>query len=287
MKAVSQLLRQGAHLARQTFAHFLPHSCLLCGQSSSGERLCSGCVAQLPFLNRHPHCCHQCALPLNALASTQVVHLMPNASASHISPPPLWCGECLDQPPHFTRAIIPLAYAHPVDHLIDRFKNHRDLAAGHALGDQIILALSDAEHRHGYQLPDIVIPAPMHWRNRWKRGFNQSELLARQIATEFNLRYYEACIQIKEHAPQKLLSREDRERNLRGCFVIGEHARFELQGARVALVDDVVTTGATMRALAHELRKAGAAEVDIWAIARTPKSLAEKTIASPSTEPPQ
>lgn len=120
--------------------------------------------------------------------------------------------------------------------------------------------------------PDFLVPTPVHWRKRWQRGFNQTEILAQKLGSSLQLPVVHALRQTRYHEPQKELGRQQRQKNLRQSLAI--NARFSplIRGAHIALVDDVVTTTATARALSELLIKAGAQQVDIWALARTPNN---------------
>ncbi|WP_331346309.1 ComF family protein [Cellvibrio sp. UBA7661] len=166
-------------------------------------------------------------------------------------------------PPPFTRSCIPFTYDYPFDFLIQQFKYRRQLSSGK------VLARLLAEHCK-YECPDFLVPVPMHWRKRWQRGFNQSELLAYWSGKQLGIPVLAAATQTRHHHSQKGLGRKERLRNQKQAFGINPAAIARLKNKHVALVDDVVTTTATARALSELLLKAGARQVDIWALARTP-----------------
>jgi ComF family protein len=112
---------------------------------------------------------------------------------------------------------------------------------------------------------DAVVPMPLHWRRRWQRGFNQSELLAREIARRWNVPVRKAVRRRRATAPQAALTSAQRRRNVQGAF---EARKGTLKGMRVLLVDDVLTTGATASACARALKRAGAAHVSLLTVAR-------------------
>jgi ComF family protein len=119
---------------------------------------------------------------------------------------------------------------------------------------------------------DCVVPMPLHWRRRWERGFNQSELLAREITRRWNVRMHQVVKRAKDTAPQAGLTNAKRRANVSGAFAIRRGIR--LDGARVLLVDDVLTTGASAAACARVLKRAGAAHVALLAVARTDRRTA-------------
>jgi ComF family protein len=124
---------------------------------------------------------------------------------------------------------------------------------------------------------DVIIPMPLHWRRRWERGFNQSELLAREIGRRWNVPVQKAVKRVKATAPQAGLTNAKRRANVSGAFA----ARGRISaGARVLLVDDVLTTGATAAACARALKRAGAKHVALLAVARTDRRVAIQNFES-------
>ena len=229
----------------QLFNRLLPAPCLLCDQPHPDfPLLCPECDCALPRLSLQPFACTCCALPLTSAA-------------------PL-CGKCLHKPPAFSRANIPFSYDYPCDFLVQQFKYRRQLSSGK------LLARLLADHCRLADQPDYLVPVPMHWRKRWERGFNQSELLAYWIGKALHIPVLEAATQVRHQHSQKGLGRQARLRNQRDLFRIKSTVAPQLEGRHIALVDDVVTTTATTRTLSELLRKAGARRVDIWALARTP-----------------
>ncbi|RYZ92480.1 MAG: ComF family protein [Moraxellaceae bacterium] len=150
-----------------------------------------------------------------------------------------FCGHCLHHPPAFSRSCIPFAYQHPLDHLIHKFKYRRNLTSGKLLGRMLADYLTHhAQHQNAWVSPDLIIPTPMHWLKRWQRGFNQAEVMGRYVAQEL-------------------------------AIPLATNIIKRIQDKRIALLDDVVTTTATVRELSQLLIKAGAKDVQVWALART------------------
>ena len=227
------------------FNQLLPAPCLLCGLTDTiHPLLCPECDVALPRLNREAFLCRCCALPLASNA-------------------PL-CGKCLNKPPAFSQSSIAFSYVHPLDHLIHQFKYRQQLSSGKLLARLLVETC-----RHSPQ-PDLLVPVPMHWRKRWQRGFNQSELIAYWVGQELKLPVLSAYRQTHHHHSQKGLSRRERLNNQRQSFALNTDAAQQMSNRHIALIDDVVTTTATVRALSELLIKAGAQRVDIWALARTP-----------------
>lgn len=235
-------------LASHSFNQLLPAPCLLCGSKHTHdlELMCAYCFEALPSLKAHPYRCHCCALPL-----------ISNANC---------CGQCLAYPPAFTRTLIPFLYEHPLDGLIHQFKYRRQLTSGKLLGELLLQCV-----RQETTLPDLLVPTPIHWRRRWQRGFNQTELLAHQLSKTLEIPVSYACLQSTPTHSQKGLSRTERLKNSRRRFMVNPKTRQQIQDAHIALIDDVVTTTATARTLSELLMAAGAKQVDIWALARTPE----------------
>ena len=221
----------------------LPPQCLLCGRRSDTARdLCSACTAELA---QNRVCCPRCALPLEAAA-------------------PL-CGECLRSEPPFAAAYVPFVYGHPLDLLMTRLKFGRSLAAGRVLSEAWIDALRDAPP----VLPQLLIPVPLHPTRLRERGYNQTLELARPLARELGIELrVDGLMRTRATAAQSNLDAKARHHNLRGAFDIVENAALP---AHVAVIDDVMTTGTTLRECARTLRRAGVARVDVWALARAPR----------------
>jgi ComF family protein len=157
--------------------------------------------------------------------------------------------------------IAPFEYRFPVDRLVQRFKFAGDLAVGQWLSVRLAASARTARR------PDVLIPVPLTNARLRERGFNQAAQIARtvsrQLAIPASLRVLE---RVREAPAQSALGRRARRANLRGAFA----CRRRLDGRHVALIDDVVTTGATAEAASRALKRAGATRVDVWAIARTP-----------------
>ncbi|HEU0219915.1 MAG TPA: ComF family protein [Gallionella sp.] len=211
--------------------------CVLCGSMSQDGLWCAACGSALPYLDA-AHC-PTCALP---------------APAGEV------CGQCLKHPPLFTRTTAVFGYAFPLDKLIQAMK----------YGEQLVLAYAFAEklaHRiDKNSLPDCVIPMPLHPAKLRERGFNQSQLLAAKIARELDLDLLpDACRRVRDTPPQSALPWKERKKNVHDAF----RCDTDLAGKRVALVDDVLTTGASLNALAEAVQERGAVEISAWVVART------------------
>jgi ComF family protein len=175
------------------------------------------------------------------------------------------CGKCLQAPPPFDRVVAPWLYCELLAHLIQRWKFHGER--------RLTPLLATLWLRSFDEMPavDVLVPVPLHWRRLWGRGFNQSELLCRQLRSISPL----IGLARSDHRPvkrshatlaQSSIKAAQRSANLKGAFT----ATKRYDNLRVAIIDDVFTTGATAAELAATLRNAGANRVEVWCLARTP-----------------
>jgi ComF family protein len=178
------------------------------------------------------------------------------------------CGECTRQPSAFERCISGTDYTAPWDELIAGFKFHRKTELAAALCEILWRAVDAAG---GAPRPALLLPVPLSRERLRERGFNQAWELARRLARRLDAPARADMLQRSRDTPHQIgMSRVEREHNLRDAFWIEPAQRARLQGTHVALIDDVLTTGATAHAAALALTRAGAARVDVWVVARTP-----------------
>jgi ComF family protein len=167
------------------------------------------------------------------------------------------CGTCLRHPPQFDMTVAAWRYVYPVDRLVQALKFHGRLALASFFADVLASLVQRA---------DVVIPMPLHRSRLTERGFNQAAEIARHLAGRLGTGLaYQGASRIRRTLPQADLPLRERSRNVRGAFACA----LDLTGARVAVVDDVMTTGATLGELAMVLKRAGAARVENWVVART------------------
>lgn len=221
---------------------YLPHLCLLCGDHATNI-LCEACDTELP---RNHHRCPTCALPL---AAKQLV-----------------CGDCLALPKPYALTICPLIYRHPVDQLVMRMKKQNPRIAARAALPSLHQNL-EAHYPDQDPWPNLIVPVPSHPWSRLRRGFNQAHALAEVLGDRYQIPVRPLVRHTGIAKPQKSLDRKTRFANLRKVF----DCPTRLQGETIAVVDDVITTGATAMLMSECLLKAGVAKVHIWALARTPK----------------
>jgi ComF family protein len=202
------------------------------------DGLCEGCRSSLPRLTS-AHC------PVCAIAE-------PTAEI---------CGRCLNKPPHFDRVVAAFTYRFPATILIQELKYRGKLSCARALAAGLCDALAEEPY------PDLIIPMPLARNRLAVRGFNQAMELARKVAAEFGVEVAaDVCRRSREGVPQAALPWKQRAPNVRDAFTCD----FDLAGKSVAVVDDVLTTGATLNELALALKRRGAREVIGWIAARTP-----------------
>jgi len=235
------ILRDAILNIRSGIEQILPaQPCVLCGSMSRDGLWCAACDSALPYLAA-AHC-PSCALP---------------APAGEV------CGQCLKHPPLFTRATAVFGYAFPLDKLIQAMKYGEQLALAHAFAQKLAHCIDKTG------LPDCVIPMPLHPAKLRERGFNQSQLLAAGTARELCLELMpHACHRVRNTPPQSALPWKERKKNMRNAF----RCDADLTGKHVALVDDVLTTGASLNALAEAVQQRGAAKISAWVVARTLKT---------------
>ncbi|MCY3817645.1 MAG: ComF family protein [Gammaproteobacteria bacterium] len=221
----------------------LPWRCALCaGRARDGRELCDECDAGLP---RAEQACPRCGI---RMARTDVAGT---------------CGRCAVRPPGFHRMVAPLAYDYPVDRLLLGLKFGRRMHLARALGQAIAEGVRLQVERGVLEMPEALAPVPLHPRRLAKRGFNQAEEIARLIAREIGVPMLpDICRRVRHTRMQSRLSDEERRLNVAGAFTCAQSP------LRPAIVDDVVTTGATVDAMAASLIAAGAERVQVWAAAR-------------------
>jgi ComF family protein len=177
------------------------------------------------------------------------------------------CTRCRLAPPPWSRAVAGVDYGYPWDRLLADFKFHQRLDAVGALL-QPLLARLQAERGGGLR----VVAVPLSRERLRERGYNQSWELARRLARALALEARaDALFRVRDTGHQLGLQRGARQRNLQGAFVVTPRRAAWVRGARIALVDDVLTTGATAHAATRTLRAGGAREVQVWTVARTPE----------------
>ncbi|MDX1374517.1 MAG: ComF family protein [Burkholderiales bacterium] len=222
--------------ARRVASMLFGGRCFLCrGASPDGQVLCAPCRNDLPGMPAPQ--CPCCALP---------------------SPDGAICGRCLAKPPLYDATVAALVYAFPADVLVQSLKYRGELALAPLLGELLAAALpADAG-------VDIMLPVPLSGRRLRERGYNQAVEIARALPRTVQLAPV-LCARVRDTPAQSDLPWAERARNVRDAF----RCTRALDGLSVAVIDDVMTTGATLDAVAGALKRAGAARVVNWVVART------------------
>jgi ComF family protein len=225
-----------------------PHAhCSFCGIAvESSLPLCHGCETDLPWLMGH---CTQCAIPLHCEG--------------------LVCGACLKKPPTFDHVAAPWLYGFPINSAINRFKHQKQWPLGRLLADLQARHLLDA-FDNGLPRADVLLPVPLAAKRQRERGYNQAAMLARWLGKSLKVPVADDVVQrIQETPAQQGLDAAQRHKNLRNAFVVRNPKA--IRNRSVALIDDVLTTGATAETLARLLKREGVLRVDIYCLARTPR----------------
>ncbi|MET1256914.1 ComF family protein [Aliikangiella maris] len=250
--------------------------------------LCDHCVTKLPRLLQ---ACESCALPLA------------HQSVDHSSHNRLICGACLKKAPSFASAIAGYLYDKPIKQLISQLKFNQRLEFVALLSQPLLSKIVSFYQEKS--LPRAIIPVPLHPIRLKQRGFNQSQLIAKQLVKHFQYDYQctnldcqssqhnlkkrlaalfsnryklkttsqpikllsNSVLRIKNTLPQSSLPADERKGNLQQAFAVNEHELSKLP-EHVAIVDDVMTTGATVETLSQCLITAGVKKVDVWCVAR-------------------
>lgn len=242
MSIDTQLIHKHIH---RMFNWLLPRCCVLCGYSGlNSHSFCDQCQIDLPIL---PHHCQQCA------------QFLPSSAADSLK-----CGSCLSLPPDFNLTYTLFPYKPPINHLITRLKFQQQLIYARALGELMTERIKTTWYRDR-PLPDLIIPVPLHTGRLAERGFNQALEIARPIARALLIPLdYQGVKRIKPTLAQSGLSAEARKHNISQAFSLTGN----YQGLTLALIDDVVTTGYTVRECSRLLKKNGAVHIDVWCCAR-------------------
>ena len=226
-------------VVRRLIAGILPQSCFLCGSGSGSALLCSACAAELPALPGGA--CPMCALPIGEERI---------------------CGPCQRHPRAFDRTVAAFLYDFPIGEMVQALKyGHRLQMAG------FFAEILEAKLAGGGPLPDLVLPMPLHPARLRQRGYNQAAEIARPLTRRLGCRLeLFSLLRDVDTPPQVGLPWKVRAANVRGAFRCVE----DLRGLRVAVVDDVLTTGASLHEVARCLKCRGAVWVENWVVARTP-----------------
>ncbi|NRA72076.1 MAG: ComF family protein [Gammaproteobacteria bacterium] len=229
-----------------TLAHIrmlLPHRCLLCHQQTEHyqQQLCNTCRDDLPFPE---FLCLGCANEIHQ-------HMM-------------FCGQCqIAPPPHLL--ITACHYLSPIKELISSLKYRKNQIAARELARHLALRVTDCVERQQIELPQLLIPVPLHFTRQLSRGFNQAQLIADHLGELLGIPVGNYCRRIKPTPAQAQLNAQQRSHNLDGVFQLSQ----SFEQSSVALIDDVFTTGSTMLELTRTINQQHNVDIQYWCISRT------------------
>jgi len=253
------------HWLKNTLNSCLPQLCLLCGETvsiSSDMPLCRHCEGDLPIVGET---CQRCANPME----TRLDRL-----ESFLHQPALFqtreCGQCQSQQPEFDQTIAFFPYLSPFDHLVQAAKFKGKLPTARLLGQLMAQQLSNCIDLLE-DLPSGLLPVPLHPARQRERGYNQAHEIALPVAQRLQIKILSNhATRVVATPPQSSLSLKQRKNNLQHAFKVNA----DLSGNHIAIIDDVMTSGATVNALAKTLKRAGARRVSVWCFCRAePPSL--------------
>ena len=244
---LNQCLKNSQLLNFDALKHrIFKQKCLLCASPQANSHgLCSPCLNELPW--HASTSCPQCGL----------------SSSGQL------CGSCISSPPDFDATHAVFLYQYPIDKMMQRYKYGNMLNISHTFG-QLLADKSSLGFLNTGSLNtsaiDLIIPMPMHPTRIKQRGFNQALEIAKVLTKNHPKKLdYKSVVRQTLTPPQASLALKERVKNIKGAFKVNN----DLAGKRIAIVDDVMTTGASLNELAKTLKKAGASHVECWVIART------------------
>ncbi|MEO8976670.1 MAG: ComF family protein [Casimicrobiaceae bacterium] len=217
----------------------MPPRCVLCAAATGGALACAACRLDMP---RQQPACPRCGLP---------------------SPDSAVCGDCFLHPPPLRQVVAAFRYAFPIDRMVQALKYGGQLALADWFGDSLAGAVQ-RQAMAGTGV-DRMLAMPLATARQRQRGFNQAAEIARRASADLRIPCDDGLRRVRDTKPQASLSFAERTRNLRNAFA----ATHRYDGQHLALVDDVMTSGATLHAAATALLHAGAQSVDAWVVART------------------
>jgi len=232
---------------QKLFEACLPSLCLLCHLPSKSSLVCEYCHDAI-LIERN--CCLRCGC---GLSQTQLI-----------------CGECLQHHFEFTQLHAVASYQSPFPELIKQLKYNNHLLYADLLGQLLADSILQRYSQDQLQEIDYLIPVPLHKQKQRQRGFNQAQLICEALSKRLPVKIAQATLTREKFThPQEGLTRHQRMLNLKHAFSLTETKKEELKDKHIVLIDDVVTTGATINSLCQVLLAAGAKRIDVWCICRT------------------
>jgi ComF family protein len=230
-------------LAHKLFSHLFPSRCILCQKTvNQAIEICPDCYSALPH---NENCCQVCALPLPDELRNTVI-----------------CGRCIRLAPEFDYAYSLFRYEGNIIGLVHQLKFGERISHARSIGEMLWSKL----HQAG-ESPDCLLPVPLHDLRLRQRGFNQSVEISRVIAKKSGITIeYDAVVRHRRTPAQTSLDAKQRKNNIKGAFTVAQALNYQ----HVLIIDDVMTTGATVNELARLLKKNGVMRVGVMTIARAP-----------------
>lgn len=233
--------------SKQLIEQLLPAQCLVCLLKSNNKLICLYCEKKI--LTQRTYCLH-CALPLNKNAD--------------------YCGDCLQKSYLFNHVHALGDYKKPLSMLIKQLKYQQQLIAGELLAYLLIKSVQSRYTKQQLARFDYLLAVPLHPNKLRKRGFNQAQIITDSMQKVFNIPLLKNCIsRNKETLAQEGLSISKRKNNLSGAFAYNKEKDHELVGKNILIVDDVVTTGATINSLCQLLKEQEVNIITVFCICRT------------------
>lgn len=233
------------HNLQQLVAWFLPRICVCCGFNSNSLYidLCDVCKQQLPWVAES---CYQCGVPLLKISEAII------------------CDKCQQFTLPYNRVCALFLYKPPITKLMGALKFGQQLFPATLFSNLMLEAINKRWYKQ-QQLPQVIIPVPLHERRHRLRGYNQVVEICEPIAKALHIPLDVSWCLRKKHTPaQALLKKSMRQHNLIDAFAVAQLHKYK----HVALVDDIVTTGSTIKAISLVLQNAGVEDIDIWCVAR-------------------
>jgi len=233
------------HVLKEWCNKFLPTTCLLCRQpTKTNQSLCLPCEQELPWLK---NTCIQCAYPLETDVYSE-----------------LRCGTCLSNPPAFESTVSLFHYEQPVTFLVNQLKFNNQLSSALLFGNKLAETIIRSRDP-SFKLPQCIVPVALHYKRLRERVYNQALELARPISKRLKIPIdYKSAQRVIHTEPQSNVKAKFRQKNVKNAF------SFERSSVtHVAIIDDVMTTGHTVRELSKVLRRSGVKTIEIWCVART------------------
>jgi len=250
---------------------YLPASCLLCQRTRrpATAGICEECATTLPWITS---ACHHCGLPLETVCVTDLPR----------------CGPCQQTQPPIDHCVAAFHYQEPISRLIQLAKYRSRLDILNALGEQLAsilckhpAATAGSSYYDTSPLPQALVPVPLHYSRLISRGYNQSVELARVLSQHLAIPLLrDRCQRIRATLSQTRLNSRQRQRNIQQAFRASNSPALK----HIAIIDDVMTSGQTLFALANTLKRSGIGRIDVWVLAR---ATADHIPQPPASRPAQ